>query len=45
MGYYNYPRKTTLKKIADDVGVSNSTLHEELVSAENSIIDLLIEYL
>ncbi len=45
MGYYNSPRHTTLKHVARKLGVSNSTLHEELVLAENVIIDFLIEYL
>jgi predicted DNA binding protein len=44
-GYYHMPRKTTLKTIAEESGIASSTLHEELVAAENTIIDLLIEYL
>ena len=45
LGYYTTPRRTTVKKIADEIGIASSTLHEELIAAENTIIDLISEYL
>ena len=37
-GYYNYPRKTSIKKLADIFGVSFSAFHAHLKKAENVLL-------
>jgi len=38
-GYYEWPRETSVKELADDLGVSKTTFLEHLRSAENCILD------
>lgn len=40
-GYYNFPRKTELKKLATKAKISFSTLREHLRKAENVLIPLM----
>ncbi|MWV64399.1 transcriptional regulator [Halorubrum sp. JWXQ-INN 858] len=38
-GYYEWPRETTTRDLADDVGVAKSTLLEHLRTAESKLLD------
>ncbi|MFC7009366.1 helix-turn-helix domain-containing protein [Halalkalicoccus salilacus] len=39
-GYYVWPRETTPQELADDLGITTSTLHEHLHKAEQKLLDL-----
>ena len=41
--YYEYPRKNTLEKIAQDMGIGKSTFQSHLRKAENKIIHSIME--
>lgn len=42
-GYYNYPRKLTLPKLAKSINRSYSTFQENLRKAENKLLDYLLK--
>ena len=42
-GYYNFPRKTDLNKLAEKKKVSKQTFQENLRKAENKLIPFLVE--
>jgi predicted DNA binding protein len=42
-GYYNFPRKTNLDKLAKELKLSKPTIQQHLRSAENKIIPFLTE--
>jgi predicted DNA binding protein len=42
-GYYDYPRKTELEKLAEVMGVSYSTYHAHLRKAEQKVFPFLFE--
>jgi hypothetical protein len=37
-GYYDHPRRTTVDELADELGVSSSTVHEHLRKAEAKLL-------
>ena len=41
-GYYDYPRRTTLTKLAEKLGVAKSTLSETLMLVERDVIGNLV---
>ena len=41
-GYYNFPRKTELKHLAKEAGISLSTFREHLRKAEKKVMPDLI---
>ena len=43
-GYYDYPRRSSVEKMADKSGVSFSTLHEHLRRAESKVIVHFLKY-
>jgi predicted DNA binding protein len=43
-GYYKYPRKVNLDKLADEMGIGISTFQEHLRKAENKILPLFSDF-
>lgn len=43
-GYYEIPRKTTTREIADSLDIERRTAEEHIRRAENKLIEALIEY-
>jgi len=41
MGYYDIPRKTTLKEIGKTMNISDSAVREHLRKSENKIMKML----
>jgi len=44
-GYYEIPRGTTTKEIADQLGISRRTFEEHLRRAENKLVESFAEYI
>ncbi len=42
-GYYNFPRKTDLNKLAEKKNISKQTFQENLRKAENKLVPFLVE--
>jgi predicted DNA binding protein len=43
-GYYNYPRKTSIEKLAELSGLSFSTFHAHLRKAEQRLLPFYFQY-
>lgn len=44
-GYFQIPKKVSLRELGEELGVSQATVYEQLAEAENRVINSLMDYL
>lgn len=44
-GYFQIPKKVSMKELGEELGLSQATVYEQLAEAENRIVTAIIDYL
>ncbi len=44
-GYFQIPKKVSMKELGEELGLSQATVYEQLAEAENKIVTAIIDYL